>query len=312
MGSIEAAVACEGDEHGLGLCWFRIQFYDHDKHCIVPEVSRTHHVAMKGNSVTKSSEIAFLDAMAMATHESPCTADDICDAFGDISYLSRSSYESRLESVLESSTVTVLEKNAVSGILASTGPLVVPFHQRSWVQFPQFYSSLGLLPSPSGSRKAQKTARKALWGAEVRSDYYGLIQVRNYQTETDIFLVQRDSASSMHFCPPEYHTLDVDSDENASFNERSGQQGKTCTQVCKKHDEVCVDALFGLVNTCAALKRNFACEHGCMAQVGKELPVYVSDPVDISYQQCLITLQGQFSCASKHPHTDRLCPCKTK
>eukprot|EP00397_Hematodinium_sp_SG-2012_P052152 GEMP01061523.1.p1 GENE.GEMP01061523.1~~GEMP01061523.1.p1 ORF type:complete len:350 (+),score=86.66 GEMP01061523.1:302-1351(+) len=309
--------------------WFRIQFLDNDKHCIIPEVSRTHHVAKKGASVTRKNEVDFLDAMATETRPSPCTAEKICNAFGDVSYLVRESYDARLHALLEKSSVAVLDSTLKTPFIPDARYLV-PFRQRAWFNHAQFFVSLGLLPSTLVVKSSRanaggqdvakvKKARRALWGSEVRSDYYGLIYTRHEQTLTEVLLVQRDSPSSAHFCPSKYRTLDLpphindepqgDGSAPPQLSERSGNQSESCDKICDAHDERCDVSMFALLNTCAALRRHFKCEQGCAALVGKELPCYVSHKNDFSYQQCLVTMQGEFNCKSKHAHTNRLCPC---
>merc|ERR1711959_843111 len=55
--------------------WMRIAFDRAGKECIIPEVSRSHHVADKGSSVNGRKQVAFFAAMKFASVPSICTPD---------------------------------------------------------------------------------------------------------------------------------------------------------------------------------------------------------------------------------------------
>eukprot|EP00913_Durusdinium_trenchii_P013554 g12724.t1 len=54
--------------------WMRVAFRTFDKECIIPEVSRTHHAAAKGSSVTSAKQLRLFEAMAFADIPSSCVA----------------------------------------------------------------------------------------------------------------------------------------------------------------------------------------------------------------------------------------------
>ena len=71
----------------------------------------------------------------------------------------------------------------------------------------------------------------------------------------------------------------------------------------------CEGRHFQFINNCEALARVFECEAGCGHQIGLEIPCYVSAMGEDSYQQCLVTDGARTTCESRHPNTERLCPC---
>lgn len=65
---------------------------------------------------------------------------------------------------------------------------------------------------------------------------------------------------------------------------------------------------FWFINSCTELRRHFGCERGCNVVLGDDVPNYVVNAAQMTFQQCLIT-QRQSNCGASHNDTARLCPC---
>lgn len=50
----------------------------------------------------------------------------------------------------------------------------------------------------------------------------------------------------------------------------------------------CVDADFWFINSCTELRRAFPCEGGCAVELGHDVPNYVVDARQPTYQKCLV------------------------
>lgn len=81
--------------------WFRVAFREEGWECIVPEVSRTHHLAEQGSSVNAKAQHDIFDAMAFASIPSLCGSSSPCYQFGDVSYLLRGAYERQIRAVVQ-------------------------------------------------------------------------------------------------------------------------------------------------------------------------------------------------------------------
>jgi len=82
----------------MGWDYFmRAVFRQLDKECIIPEVSRSHHVAEHGSSINSKKQVSFFQSMALATVPNSCGKSTICRQFGDTSYLLKDSYERHMQ-----------------------------------------------------------------------------------------------------------------------------------------------------------------------------------------------------------------------
>jgi len=93
-----------------------------------------------------------------------------------------------------------------------------------------------------------------------------------------------------------------------------GDQGLSCTQVCKAQKKRCDARFFAAINNCDHLKAAFApcaTPDRCVTNMGHDQPAFVASPNNKElFGKCLInSKESYFSCQGSHPDTRRICPC---
>jgi hypothetical protein len=87
-----------------------------------------------------------------------------------------------------------------------------------------------------------------------------------------------------------------------------GEQHQSCNEVCEARGMTCNAKDFWWLNSCAVMRKHFPCEHGCIIELGPDVPAYVVDPSQTLFHYCLLTQKASL-CAAKHAATARLCAC---
>eukprot|EP00747_Dinoflagellata_sp_TGD_P064221 gnl/TRDRNA2_/TRDRNA2_153805_c0_seq2.p1 gnl/TRDRNA2_/TRDRNA2_153805_c0~~gnl/TRDRNA2_/TRDRNA2_153805_c0_seq2.p1 ORF type:complete len:816 (+),score=142.21 gnl/TRDRNA2_/TRDRNA2_153805_c0_seq2:173-2449(+) len=269
--------------------WMRVAFRRFEKECVIPEVPRSRHAAKKGSSVTHSKQLLLFASMALATIPSVCGLTQPCQQFGDISYLMLDNYERWVrEAIAKSQIVSIQDIRSAAG-LDSKALYVVPYLME---EYNSIVEPLGL--RPKGTANAIP--------ADIRGEHYGVLDGRHLASRTRVLLVDR--RSSRHYLPPKEQ---VNMSSNAVA--MAAKKGESCSAACSSAGMWCDSSQLHFVNDCQALRKHFGCEQGCAHQVGKELPVYVPEPKEPTYQQCLVTFISAMKCDGKHDSTQRLCAC---
>ena len=264
--------------------WMRVAFRMFDKECIVPEISRSHHVAAKGSSVSSAKQLKLFEAMAFATWASSCNATEPCNHFGNVSYLLKESYEDWIREAITQAPRTTLEELPDSSKVLH----VLPFLREDFVDLAE---QAGLLPWNS----------KGSIPEDLRSEHYGVIVGRSKQ-RVPLLLVDRRS-SRRYLRPEEQLHLEQ------GVEVLAGRQGWSCEEECLHRGAFCDKMQLYFLNDCHLLRTHFPCEAGCAHPVGDELPVYVPDSFQPTYRQCLLTFISPMNCTAKHASTSRLCAC---
>ncbi|CAK9001972.1 unnamed protein product [Durusdinium trenchii] len=275
--------------------WMRVAFRTFDKECIIPEVSRTHHAAAKGSSVTSAKQLRLFEAMAFADIPSSCVVAEPCNHFGNVSYLLSQEYEAWLrETIADAPKISVVElKQKVPHKVGTQMPSllhVVPFLRE---EFNGLAEAAGLLPRNT----------KGSIPADLRSEHYGVMAGKLVNQRIPLLLV--DKRSSRGYLHRE-DQLRLD----PGYEVVAGARGLSCDEVCKLRGSSCDKMQLFFLNDCNLLRKHFPCEAGCAHQVGKELPVYVPDEFQPTYRQCLLTFISPMNCEAKHSSTSRLCACR--
>eukprot|EP00949_MAST-11_sp_MAST-11-sp1_P005399 g5399.t1 len=147
---------------------------------------------------------------------------------------------------------------------------------------------------------ARVAAREGL-SASYRSWHRGTIVIHRPSGATQYFVDRRRGAeflaASERMLPP------------PGLTAVAGKRGQSCTEACSHDGLRCEDANLYFLNTCAAALAAFPCEQGCGHQVGGELPAYVEDQEQYTFQQCLVGDEAGLRCGASHRSTARLCAC---
>ncbi|CAE7312576.1 GNTI [Symbiodinium natans] len=274
--------------------WMRVAFRAAGKECVIPQVSRSHHAAAKGSSVSTAKQVRLFEAMAFADVPSTCDVTEPCAHFGNVSYLLEEEYNAWHRKAIANAPRLDLKELKAQTSAKPTKKLPRVLHVVPYVreEFPQLAEPAGLSPRNT----------KGSIPADVRSEHYGIMVGRIVSQRIPLLLV--DKRSKLGFLRPE---------EQLRFSEDyevvPGSQGRSCVEVCQSRNSKCDSKQIYFLNDCNVLKKHFPCEAGCAHQVGKELPVYVPDHVQSTTGQCLLTFISPGSCEGKHKSTSRLCPC---
>jgi len=266
--------------------WMRVAFRREGKECVIPEVSRSHHVSMGGSSVTKSKQLRLFRLMAFARIPTTCNSVESCHHFGDLSYLLDERYEQWMRSAIaQSPLITQRDFNGLK-----PGQLyILPFQREELTSLAE---RLGLVP------KGTKNAIPA----DLRSEHYGIVSAVHVETRGRVLLVDRRS-------PRGYLPANQRRQQSEQGVPVAAARGESCSMACASRAMLCDAEQLHFLNSCDALEKHFACEGGCAHQVGKELPVYVPDEMQPTYRQCLVTFISHLTCEAQHPSTARLCAC---
>ncbi|CAE6940996.1 Mgat1 [Symbiodinium sp. CCMP2456] len=273
--------------------WMRVAFRAAGKECIVPQVSRSHHAAAKGSSVSTAKQIRLFESMAFSDVPSTCDVAEPCAQFGNVSYLAAEDYDAwHRQAVAKAPRLDLKELKAQNGKPIKKLPKILHVVPYVHEEFLQYAEAAGLSPRNT----------KGSIPADVRSEHYGTVVGRIVSQQVPLLMV--DKRSQLGLLRPEEQLR-----FNVNFEVVPGSQGKSCVEVCQARNAKCDKQQIYFLNDCNLLKKHFPCEAGCAHQVGKELPVYVPDPAQSTKGQCLITFISPATCEAKHKSTSRLCPC---
>mmetsp|Transcript_126067 Transcript_126067/g.402952 ORF Transcript_126067/g.402952 Transcript_126067/m.402952 type:complete len:804 (+) Transcript_126067:203-2614(+) len=92
--------------------WMRVAFRTEGKECVIPEISRSHHVAEHGSSVNTEKQRKLFRSMALAQLPNTCSTSaegPPCRQFGDVSYLREATYERLLRAAVAASPQLALD-----------------------------------------------------------------------------------------------------------------------------------------------------------------------------------------------------------
>lgn len=263
--------------------WMRVAFRRAGKECIIPEVSRTRHIAEQGSSVSNAKMVEYFKQMTFSEIPTTCEVQGPCHQFGDVSYLIKDRYEATLRATITQAP-RVTELNVVR-----SGELVV---------FPFKYDEVGRMMLQIGLRFS---AYKDVIPKDLRGEHFGVVSGR-YPGGVSVLAVDRRSVG--RYLRPE-ETLS----RHPSMKPVAATVGASCHEACSAMHLNCDVEQMPFLNDCNEMLIHFPCEDGCAHQVGAELPAYVSDRSEPTYQQCLVTFISSLNCEGKHPSTNRLCAC---
>eukprot|EP00929_Paragymnodinium_shiwhaense_P084326 TRINITY_DN4507_c0_g1_i1.p1 TRINITY_DN4507_c0_g1~~TRINITY_DN4507_c0_g1_i1.p1 ORF type:complete len:836 (-),score=194.41 TRINITY_DN4507_c0_g1_i1:209-2716(-) len=271
--------------------WMRVAFKRAKKECVIPEVSRSHHISKTGSSITKDSQVKLLAAMALASSPSTCSMklNEPCEHFGDVSYLISDTYDGWLADAAKKAQVIPLQHDAKT--LHPGSLYIMPYVRH---QYREAFTRMGVMP------KGTKNAIPA----DVRTDHYGALVTKNLESRATVLMLDKRSPLDTL---PEGSRIRL----SKSTLVQTSKQGQSCNEACRElgPGHKCDVEQMEFMNDCNILKEHFGCEAGCAHQVGKELPCYVSDDKQPTWRQCLVTFISVMNCESKHKSTRRLCSC---
>jgi len=268
--------------------WMRVAFRRAGKECIIPEVSRSHHVAEKGSSVNSKKSVELFTMMTFADVPSFCKPTEICEQFGDVSYLIAERYEASLRAVIETAPRINNPAELDAAKLDSSKVYVIPYKYESNKDEVMF--KLGVRPR----------SHRNIIPKDIRSEHYGVFAGRH----KDTIVLAVDMRSQQNYLRASERIM-----RNPNMKPVVGKPDTTCTETCTEKGLQCRLDQMPFLNDCDELRKVFPCEQGCAHQVGKELPVYVSASIESTFQQCLVTFISPMSCEGKHKSTTRICAC---
>jgi len=249
--------------HGSGL---------HPRECIAPEVSRTHHLAVKaGTNVRRGTPAAKRLQSMPVSHLAP-------GKLGDLAYLLPDNYDAELRARVRSAR-RVTADDVPS--LAAGQEYVLPYSREDYAPLAKAF-----LLAP----------------AQPRTAHRGLIITRHPPSGAVVFMVDRRLGEQ----------LLPDQDVWKPSPRRVVQAalpGQSCDQHCGGAGLRCDERELEFVSSCRYLREAFPCESGCGHQVGDELPAYVHDAKRDTARQCLVTDDKVPTCKASSPATTRLCAC---
>jgi len=269
--------------------WMRVAFRRAGKECIVPEVSRSHHVAEKGSSINSNKQVELFKMMTFADVPSSCVKERPCRQFGDVSYLLEDRYEELLDKAIKSTPRVPTKDVRTARLNPKLGLYVLPYKIED---YKHLMFDLNIRP---------KTHQNVI-PKDIRSEHYGIFLGRQASTNVPVLAVDMRSKRS-HLLPSEQLLRDP------AMVPVTAAPEIDCLTACQKKGMHCDVDQMHFLNDCNELRKHFACEEGCAHQVGKELPVYVTGDVEATHKQCLVTFISPMSCTGQHKSTSRLCAC---
>jgi len=183
---------------------------------------------------------------------------------------------------------TVTREKAVRGNLQIGRFNILPYDFDEWQKISDL---VGLAP---------KGAVHAI-PKDARSEHYGVMYGRHVASRAPVMLVDR--RSSRGFLPLQYRIQMI-----AGVHVTAGQPGESCQDRCSSQHMKCDAQQLHFLNDCRTLEEHFQCKY-CAQQVGEELPAFVQDPEQSTYEQCLVTFLSPLTCDGKHASVRRLCAC---
>lgn len=252
--------------HGSGL----------HRDCVVPEVSRVHHVSAAGGAnVKKGSKAAkLLDSMMESSLPS--------------GFLTERSTEKLLKPEYDKAFAELVSRGEIHSIaditdaeLDSKKVYIIPYLRE------EYQSLVKILP---------------LYPSQPRAGRGGVIIINHPVSQSKMLLVDRRRGEGI--LPDSERRFP----RKPHWTFKAGR-AESCDGLCQRHGLLCDPAELEYVNNCEALKKVFPCENGCGHQVGQEIPAYVHEPGRDTYQQCLVTDDVISTCDARHHSTTRLCRC---
>eukprot|EP00658_Telonema_sp_P-2_P072300 TRINITY_DN61459_c0_g1_i1.p1 TRINITY_DN61459_c0_g1~~TRINITY_DN61459_c0_g1_i1.p1 ORF type:complete len:473 (+),score=96.51 TRINITY_DN61459_c0_g1_i1:147-1565(+) len=248
--------------------WLRLSSTHKGRECIVPEVPRTQHIGREGANVHEVAGSSMEDRYAFATVPGV--------RFDQAEGLVLSTYDANLQA-----TIRRAERRTVSS-LTNMSP------EKIYV-IPYLTEDFGRIKAAFG-----------LWPDNPRAYHAGVIFLRDRRSSALVLLADRRECEMLEKSEqlrpnPQAKTLPAEINES-------------CAQACQRHKMRCEEAELVFMNSCRVLMRHFRCEAGCGHQVGPDIPNYVTNRAEPTFQQCLIS-DGGTKCGAAHPSTQRLCAC---
>ena len=248
--------------------WMRLSEQHKGRECVFPEVPRTQHIGVEGTNIHEAPGQSMADIYAFASR-GPIP-------FPNTQRLGQPQYETWVAQQIKSSPRIPVQR---AGQAVGGGVVLYTAEEYYSLQ-----TQLGLrVDSPRGT-------------------YRGVIPLRR----PGGLLFLADVRISKQIAPNEQVR------PAPGLLHMAANPGETCNARCQRGKGgvrmQCEMTQFAFLNTCEALKRVFPCERGCGHQTGPDIPNYVTNPQQPTYQQCLIS-DGGAECAASHPDTRRLCPC---
>ncbi|GAB5373305.1 hypothetical protein AAMO2058_001739600 [Amorphochlora amoebiformis] len=143
--------------------------------------------------------------------------------------------------------------------------------------------------------------QNSLWQNQPRGTHRGIILVHMRDGSMKVIADRRKAW--------EYIRLEDQKKPNPKSIAIKSRIGVSCTDACRRQGKTCDAAEIQFLNNCESLLKMFACEAGCGHQMGREIPSYVVNPRERTYQQCLVSDEVVSTCSAKHAVTERLCAC---
>lgn len=242
------------------------------RECIVPEVSRTHHMDVGAGATVHKGSKAAKRLQAMPLSKLPP------GGLGDLSYLLQDRYDRDLQARVRSARRARIQD---LGNLVGGGEYVIPYSRE---EYRRLFEPLQLSP------------------AQPRAAHRGVIIARHVHSRARVILVDRRQGEGLL---PEEDLWRPD--PRRAIHKAAPAQ--SCQQLCAGLGLQCDRRQLEFINSCEHLQAAFPCEDGCGHQVGDELPAYVHDVKRDTARQCLMTDDLMPTCGGASPATTRLCVC---
>jgi hypothetical protein len=264
--------------------WIRLSTSMNGRECIIPEIPRTKHISSHGTNVNSAQAVkkfqkyAFIDE----TGGNP-------NGFPDTRALLSENYATAMQGMV-SGAVRVRHLNEVDQVKntnmqrAGSNSFLVLYKRE---EFERLAPEFGLFPT------------------QARGWHEGIIISRvpqgHSQAGRPLLLADVRKAK--------YIKVNERMEQNTGTLKVAAARGQSCEEACRARKKGCLEDQLEFLNTCESFSGIFPCEAGCGHQIGAEIPCYVADRTQPTYQQCLITDHGTVRCGSKHMSTQRICAC---
>ena len=261
--------------------WMRLNVTSRGRECVVPEVNRNYNIGEQGTNMRIDIYSQYIKRMSFNQVE-------IKD-FGDLSYLTQSSYHSWLQTLISDA-------------------IVWPWLERGKVTISAFHEWAIIELRSNGNR------RPAL--ALYRAENFELLA-----KALDLWPYPRGHSKHAYVMEVQEFTLVVADERNCPFlpsqmrlkpsshlTHVKSKQGQDCNAACRDNGLSCSEQDFWFLNSCEVLAQHFPCEAGCALVIGDDIPNYVVEESMNTFRKCLVT-ERQSTCAASHKATIRLCAC---
>jgi alpha-1,3-mannosyl-glycoprotein beta-1,2-N-acetylglucosaminyltransferase len=261
--------------------WMRLNTTSRGRECIVPEVNRNYNIGEQGTNMRSGTYSQYIKRMSFNEAE--------VKDFGDLSYLTESSYHLWLQTLISDATIW-------------------PWHEQGHVTVSSFHEwAVAELRTKGRQRPAL-----ALYRAENYELLAKVLDLWPYPRghfkhalalEVQEFIVIVADERNCPFLP-----LQMRLKPSPHLTPVISEQGQDCNAACRNNGLTCSEPDFWFLNSCEVLSQHFPCEAGCALVIGEDIPNYVVEDSMNTYRKCLVT-ERQSTCAASHRATLRLCAC---